>query len=84
LSFSEDDCTISSGKNPLCAQDYSTFGGVMPIGTSIGQTAGQIGAGVVARLTRQGSAFATVNCVTSLGGEHQRTVTGNAGVRWTW
>ncbi|MFM0158038.1 MULTISPECIES: autotransporter outer membrane beta-barrel domain-containing protein [Paraburkholderia] len=66
------------------SDDKVTFGGVTPIGTSIGQTAGQIGAGVVAKFTKQGSAFATVSYVTNLGGEHQRTVTGNAGVRWGW
>ncbi|MFM0069195.1 autotransporter family protein [Paraburkholderia aspalathi] len=66
------------------SNDTTTFGSVTPIGTSIGQTAGQVGAGVVAKITKQGSAFATVSYVTNLGGEHQRTVTGNAGVRWAW
>jgi outer membrane autotransporter protein len=66
------------------SDDKATFGAVTSIGTSIGQTAGQIGAGVVAKLTKQGNAFATVSYVTNLGGEHQRTVTGNAGVRWAW
>jgi outer membrane autotransporter protein len=66
------------------SDDKATFAGVTPIVTSVGQTAGQIGAGVVANLTKQGSAFATVSYITNLGGEHQRTITGNAGVRWAW
>ncbi|OAJ63806.1 transporter [Paraburkholderia ginsengiterrae] len=66
------------------SDDKTTFGGVTSIGTNIGQTAGQIGAGVVEKLSKQGSAFATVSYVTNLGGEHQRTVTGDAGVRWAW
>jgi outer membrane autotransporter protein len=66
------------------SNDKATFAGVTPIVTTVGQTAGQIGAGVVAKLTKQGSAFATVSYVTNLGGEHQRTIIGNAGVRWAW
>ncbi|MFM0597857.1 autotransporter outer membrane beta-barrel domain-containing protein [Paraburkholderia dilworthii] len=66
------------------ASDTTTFAGVTPIGTSVGQTNGQIGAGLVAKLTKQGSAFATVSYTANLGGEHQRTVTGNVGVRWAW
>ncbi|MGE8165614.1 autotransporter outer membrane beta-barrel domain-containing protein [Paraburkholderia sp. NPDC080076] len=66
------------------SDDKATFAGVTPIVTTVGQTAGQIGAGVVAKLTKQGSAFATVSYVTNLGGEHQRTIIGNAGVRWAW
>nr|WP_256260770.1 MULTISPECIES: autotransporter outer membrane beta-barrel domain-containing protein [Burkholderia] len=50
----------------------------------MGQTAGQVGAGLVAQLTKRGSVYATVSYLTNLGGEHQRTITGNAGVRWTW
>lgn len=66
------------------SDDKTTFGGVTAISTSIGQTAGQIGAGVVAKLTKQGSAFATISYIANLGGEHQRSVTGDAGVRWAW
>ncbi|MGF6605737.1 outer membrane autotransporter protein [Paraburkholderia sp. WSM4175] len=64
--------------------DKATFGGVTPISTSVGQTTGQIDAGMVAKLTKHGSAFATVSLGTNLGGEHQRVVTGNVGARWTW
>lgn len=66
------------------ADDKTTFGGSTAIGTQIGQTAGQIGAGLVAQLTKRGSVYATVSYLTNLGGEHQRTITGNAGVRWAW
>ncbi|WP_110281304.1 autotransporter outer membrane beta-barrel domain-containing protein [Burkholderia pyrrocinia] len=64
--------------------DKTTFGGTTTIGTLVGQTAGQVGAGLVAQLTKRGSVYATVSYLTNLGGEHQRTITGNAGVRWTW
>lgn len=64
--------------------DKTTFGGSTTIGTQVGQTAGQIGAGLVAQLTKRGSVYATVSYLTNLGGEHQRTITGNAGVRWAW
>lgn len=64
--------------------DKTTYGGVTPIGASVGQTAGQIGGGVEVRVTKQGKAFATVSYTSNLGGEHQRTVMGNAGVRWAW
>nr|WP_241291744.1 autotransporter outer membrane beta-barrel domain-containing protein [Burkholderia stabilis] len=66
------------------ADDKTTFGGATTIGTQVGQTAGQIGAGLVAQLTKRGSVYATVSYLTNLGGEHQRTITGNAGVRWAW
>ncbi|WP_439893251.1 autotransporter outer membrane beta-barrel domain-containing protein (plasmid) [Ralstonia sp. 25C] len=66
------------------ADDKTTFGGSTTIGTQISQTAGQIGAGLVAQVTKQASAYATVSYLTNLGGEHQRTLMGNAGVRWAW
>lgn len=66
------------------ADDKTTFGGSTTIGTQVGQTAGQIGAGLVAQLTKRGSVYATVSYLTNLGGEHQRTIIGNAGVRWAW
>ena len=66
------------------SDDKATFAAVTPIVTTVGQTAGQIGAGLVAKLTKQGDAFATVTYIVNLGGEHQRTITGNAGVRWAW
>ncbi|CAB3774604.1 autotransporter outer membrane beta-barrel domain-containing protein [Paraburkholderia humisilvae] len=64
--------------------DKATFGGVTPISTSVGQTTGQVDAGMVAKLTKHGSAFATVSVSTNLGSEHQRIVTGNVGARWAW
>ena len=66
------------------SDDTTTFGGVTPIGTDVGQTAGQIGAGVVAKVSKSGSVYATASWLTNLGGPHQRTVMGNAGVRWSW
>lgn len=66
------------------ADDKTTFGGTTAIGTQIGQTAGQIGAGLVAQLNKRASAYATISYLTNLGGEHQRTLMGNAGVRWAW
>jgi len=66
------------------ADDKTTFSGSTTIGSQIGQTAGQIGAGLVAQVTKRASAYATINYLTNLGGEHQRTLMGNAGVRWAW
>ncbi|MDN7586113.1 autotransporter outer membrane beta-barrel domain-containing protein [Burkholderia seminalis] len=66
------------------SDDKTTFGGSTTIGTQAGQTAGQVGAGLVAQLTKRGSVYATVSYLANLGGEHQRTITGNAGVRWAW
>ena len=66
------------------ADDKTTFGGATTIGTQIGQTAGQIGAGLVAQVNKRASAYATISYLTNLGGEHQRTLMGNAGVRWAW
>ncbi|WP_227875459.1 autotransporter outer membrane beta-barrel domain-containing protein [Paraburkholderia dokdonensis] len=66
------------------ADDKTTFGGVTTLGTPVGQTMGQVGAGVVAQLTKRGSAFATVSYLTNFGGEHQRVIGGDVGVRWAW
>lgn len=66
------------------SDDKTTFGGSTTIGMQVAQTAGQVGAGLVAQLTKRGSVYATVSYLTNLGGEHQRTITGNAGVRWAW
>ncbi|WP_207001740.1 autotransporter family protein [Trinickia mobilis] len=64
--------------------DQTTFGGSTTLGTPVSQTAGQIGAGVVAKVSKRGSVYATVSYLTNFGGEHQRSVTGNAGGRWAW
>ena len=66
------------------SDDRATFAGTTVIGTTVGQTAGQIGAGVVAKISRSASLFATASWLTNLGGPHQRTVLGDAGVRWAW
>ena len=64
--------------------DKVTFGGGTVIPGSVGQTAAQLGAGVVGRFSKAGSVFATFGWLTNLGGAHQRTVTGDAGMRWVW
>jgi outer membrane autotransporter protein len=61
-----------------------TFGGGTAIPGNVGQTSAKLGAGVVGRFSKSGSVFATLGWLTNLGGAHQRTVTGDAGVRWTW
>jgi outer membrane autotransporter protein len=66
------------------SDDTTTFGGTTALGTQIGQTAAQIGAGVVAHIGRSGSVFVTAGWLTNLGGAHQRSVTGDAGARWSW
>ena len=64
--------------------DSTTFGGTTVIPGGVGQTAGQFNVGLVAQVTRSGSAFVTASYLTNLGGSHQRTIGGNAGVRWKW
>ncbi|MGF6756668.1 autotransporter outer membrane beta-barrel domain-containing protein [Paraburkholderia sp. GAS42] len=66
------------------SDDKATFAGTTVIGTTVGQTAGQIGAGVVGKIGRSASVFATASWLTNLGGPHQRTILGDAGVRWAW
>ncbi|WNJ79763.1 autotransporter outer membrane beta-barrel domain-containing protein [Cedecea neteri] len=64
--------------------DETAFDGSTTIANSIGQTAGQIGAGLVAQVSQNGSLYATTGYLTNFGGERQRVVTGNVGVRWIW
>jgi outer membrane autotransporter protein len=64
--------------------DRTSFAGSTVIDTTVGQTAAQIGAGVVAQVGKSASVYATLGWLTNLGGAHQRTIGGNAGVRWTW
>jgi outer membrane autotransporter protein len=66
------------------SDDHTTFAGSTVIGTVVGQTAAQIGAGVVAQVGKSASLYASAGWLTNLGGAHQRTIGGNAGVRWTW
>lgn len=63
--------------------DETAFDGSTTIANNIGQTAGQIGAGLVAQVSQNGSLYATSGFLTNLGGERQRIVTGNVGVRWS-
>ncbi|WP_133647215.1 autotransporter outer membrane beta-barrel domain-containing protein [Paraburkholderia flava] len=66
------------------ASDSVTYGGATSLGTQVGQTSGQIGAGIAAQVGKRASVYATANWQTSLGGAHQRTIMGDAGVRWAW
>jgi len=66
------------------AGDDVTFGDATTLSGSVGQTAGQIGAGLVTKISKSSSAYATLSYLSNLGGSHQRTITGNAGVRWSW
>jgi len=66
------------------ADDKTTFGEATTLGTTVGQTIGQVGVGIVAQLTKRGSVFATASYMTNFGGEHQRVIGGDAGVRWAW
>ncbi|RKE38732.1 autotransporter-associated beta strand protein [Paraburkholderia sp. BL23I1N1] len=66
------------------SDDKVTFDGGTVLPGSVGQSAAQLGAGVVGKFSTSGSVFATLGWVTNLGGAHQRTVTGDAGVRWVW
>jgi outer membrane autotransporter protein len=66
------------------SDDQATFAGSTEIDTKVGQTAAQIGAGIAAQLAKSASVYATIGWLTNLGGAHQRTIGGNAGVRWTW
>ena len=62
--------------------DSTTSSGTTGIPGGVGHTAGQLNAGLVAQVTRSGSAFVAASYLTNLGGSHQRTLGGNAGVRW--
>lgn len=64
--------------------DETAFDGSTTIASNVGQTAGQIGAGLVAQVSQNGSLYATTGYLTNFGGERQRVVTGNVGVRWNW
>ncbi|NIE65444.1 autotransporter outer membrane beta-barrel domain-containing protein [Burkholderia sp. Ax-1719] len=66
------------------SDDETTFSGTTTLGTPVGQTMGQFGVGLVAQLTKRGSVFVTASWLTNLGGEHQRVIAGDAGVRWSW
>ncbi|WP_205246530.1 MULTISPECIES: autotransporter outer membrane beta-barrel domain-containing protein [unclassified Enterobacter] len=64
--------------------DETAFDSSTTIASNVGQTAGQIGAGLVAQVSQSGSLYATTGYLTNFGGERQRVVTGNVGVRWNW
>ncbi|WP_269447520.1 autotransporter outer membrane beta-barrel domain-containing protein [Caballeronia udeis] len=64
--------------------DDVTFGGATTLPGSVRQTAGQVGEGLVAKIGKSSGAYATLSYLSNLGGSHQRTITENAGVRWSW
>jgi outer membrane autotransporter protein len=64
--------------------DEVTFAGTTPIPTDVGQTEGQVGAGISARLNKTVSVYAAAGYLFNLGGAHQRTFGGNAGARVSW
>lgn len=64
--------------------DEVTFNGNTVLANNMDQTAGQIGGGIVAHVSQNGSLYATTGLLTNLGGEHQRIITGNVGVYWKW
>ncbi|RDU99679.1 autotransporter outer membrane beta-barrel domain-containing protein [Trinickia dinghuensis] len=64
--------------------DHQTYDSATSVATPVNQTTGRIDAGLVTKFSKHGSVFATVSWGTNLGGEHVRTVGGNAGVRWSW
>jgi len=66
------------------SDDRTTFGGTTAIAGAVGQTAAQLGAGIVAQIGKRASLFATASWLINLGGSHQRGVGGDAGMRWNW
>jgi outer membrane autotransporter protein len=64
--------------------DSATFAGTTVIPTSVSATTAQFGVGVVARVSRRGSVFATVDYTTNVSSEHRSVVGGNVGARWSW
>lgn len=66
---------------PFGERDSTTFGGTAVIAGGVGDTAGQQNFGLIALAARSGSAFVTASYLSNLGGSHQRTLGGNAGIR---
>lgn len=66
------------------SDDTTTFDSSTSIVTPNRQGTAQMDAGVVAKFSQRGSMYASVSYSTSLGGEQQRTVAGNVGLRWAW
>ena len=64
--------------------DHQTYDSTASIATPVNQTMARLDAGLVTKLSKHGSAYATVSWGTQLDGEHVRTIGGNAGVRWSW
>jgi outer membrane autotransporter protein len=66
------------------ATDTVTFAASTVIPTSVSATTAQLGAGIVAKVSARGSAFANVNYTTNIGGARRSAIEGGLGVRWKW
>ncbi|VVD71480.1 Adhesin BmaC autotransporter [Pandoraea aquatica] len=64
--------------------DTVTYSGQDSFSTGVGSTQGHVGGGVYARVNQKVSVYLTAGYWFNLGGDHRRTVEGNAGVRLTW
>jgi outer membrane autotransporter protein len=64
--------------------DEVTFAGTTALPTNIGQTEAQVGTGISARINNTVSVYATAGYLFNLGGAHERTFGGDAGVRLSW
>jgi len=64
--------------------EQATFAGVTAIPTTIATTAGQIGAGVVGKLSPSSSVYATLSYTANLDSTSRETIAGNVGVRLAW
>ena len=64
--------------------DKAIFGSMTAITTGVTDTAIQINAGLVAKVSKSTSAFVTAGYTANLRGTRQRVMIANAGLRWTW
>lgn len=64
-------------------RDTATFDDT-EITNGIEQTAGELRVGAIGKIGKHTSVYAALNYRSSIGGEDQRIMTGNAGLRFTW
>jgi outer membrane autotransporter protein len=65
-------------------QDKTVFGGTEVIPTEYGSTALQLGAGLVAKVNKKVSLYASADYSTDVSGDYQRTWQGTLGMRVKW
>jgi len=65
-------------------EDETTFGGGSVMRTRVGQTSGQLAAGIVGKLNAFSSVYATASYQTNLDDQDQRILAGNVGVQLLW